>query len=53
MWVAIGGLALESVSFLPGETGLEAFEREALRGPGMIEALRGSGRLRSSLLRRR
>lgn len=42
MQVAIGGLALESVSFLPGETGLETFEREALRGPEMIEALRGS-----------
>jgi len=42
MRVAIGGLALESVSFLPGETGLAAFEREALRGPALVAALRGS-----------
>jgi microcystin degradation protein MlrC len=41
MRVAIAGLALESVSFLPGETGVAAFEREALRGPGMTAALRG------------
>jgi len=41
MRVAIAGFALESVSFLPVETGIDAFEREALRGPAMIEALRG------------
>ena len=40
--VAVGGLALESASFLPGVTGIEAFEATALRGPAMIEALRGS-----------
>lgn len=40
--VAIGGFALESVSFLPQETGLEDFEREARRGAALLETLRGT-----------
>lgn len=42
MRVAVGGFALESASFLPGVTGIDDFEATALRGPAMIEALRGS-----------
>jgi microcystin degradation protein MlrC len=40
--VAVGGFALESASFLPEATGREVFEAAALRGPAMVEALRGS-----------
>jgi len=40
MKIAVAGLALESVSFLPLETRLEAFEQNASRGGDMIEALR-------------
>lgn len=42
MRIAIAGFALESVSFLPGETTLVAFEHEACRGRELIEDLRGS-----------
>jgi microcystin degradation protein MlrC len=42
MRVAIAGLALESVSFLPVETEIADFERSALRGCGLIEGLRGT-----------
>jgi microcystin degradation protein MlrC len=42
MRIAIAGFALESVSFLPGETTLVAFEREARRGNELLEGLRGS-----------
>ncbi|MDA0662849.1 MAG: M81 family metallopeptidase [Proteobacteria bacterium] len=41
MRIAIAGFALESVSFLPHLTGMADFERWALRGPAMIEGLRG------------
>ena len=40
--IAIGGFALESVSFLPQETGIEDFEREARRGQDLVEALSGT-----------
>lgn len=40
--IAIGGFALESVSFLPQETGIEDFERQALRGEALVEGLTGS-----------
>ena len=40
--IAIGGFALESVSFLPGETGVEDFERQARRGDDLVDALAGS-----------
>jgi microcystin degradation protein MlrC len=42
MKIAIAGLALESVSFLPVETGLADFESNALRGHALIEGLRGT-----------
>ncbi|MCB2102856.1 MAG: M81 family metallopeptidase [Rhodobacterales bacterium] len=42
MKIAVAGLALESASFLPGETGVETFERNALRGPDLVDGLRGS-----------
>jgi len=42
MRIAIAGLALESVSFLSVETGIAEFERAALRGPALIEGLRGT-----------
>ena len=42
MKLAIAGFAHETVTFLPRETGLEAFEREARRGPAVIEGLRGT-----------
>jgi microcystin degradation protein MlrC len=51
MRVAIAGLALESVSFLPGETGIDAFEREALRGPEMTAALRGQASVGGGFVR--
>ena len=41
MRIAIAGFALESVSFLPHLTEKSDFERWALRGPNMIEGLRG------------
>jgi len=42
MRVAVAGLALESVSFLPVETGREGFERLAARGPDLVARLRGT-----------
>ncbi|UCH73458.1 MAG: M81 family metallopeptidase [Rhodospirillales bacterium] len=42
MKIAIAGFALESVSFLPVETGLADFESIALRGYALIEGLRGT-----------
>ena len=39
MRIAIGGFALESVSFLPHQTSVETFERTARRGPDLIDAL--------------
>lgn len=40
--IAVGGFALESVSFLPVETGVAAFEREARRGAALVEGLAGT-----------
>ncbi len=40
--VAVGGFALESVSFLPVETGIADFEHEARRGQQLIEDLAGT-----------
>lgn len=40
--IAIGGFALESVSFLPGAAGIDAFEKAAWHGPAIVEGLRGS-----------
>ena len=40
--IAVGGFALESVSFLPVETGVAAFEHEARRGQELIEGLAGT-----------
>lgn len=42
MRVAIAGFALESVYFLPVETGVAAFEANALRGEELVRALRGT-----------
>jgi microcystin degradation protein MlrC len=40
--VAIGGFALESVSFLPGAAGIDDFEKAAYHGDALIDGLRGS-----------
>lgn len=40
--IAIGGFALESVSFLPGAAGIEDFEKAAYHGDDLIAGLRGS-----------
>ncbi len=40
--VAFAGFHIESVSFLPAFATLADFERVALRGPGIIESLRGT-----------
>jgi microcystin degradation protein MlrC len=42
MRVAIGGFALESVSFLPGEAGIDDFESVACRGEALVADLRGT-----------
>jgi microcystin degradation protein MlrC len=42
MRIAIAGFALESVSFLPVETGLAEFEAHALRGRDLVAGLRGT-----------
>jgi microcystin degradation protein MlrC len=42
MRVAIAGFALESVSFLPVETGIAEFEDNALRGEELFQGLRGT-----------
>ncbi|MCG8509567.1 MAG: M81 family metallopeptidase [Rhodospirillales bacterium] len=42
MRIAIGGFALESVSFLPLETSREDFEASALRGRQLTEEMRGT-----------
>jgi microcystin degradation protein MlrC len=42
MRIAIAGFALESVSFLPVETGIARFETNALRGPELVDGLRGT-----------
>ncbi|MEQ8356353.1 MAG: M81 family metallopeptidase [Kiloniellaceae bacterium] len=48
--IAVGGLALESVSFLPQETGVADFEREAHRGVGLIEDLAGTATVAGGFL---
>lgn len=48
--VAVGGFALESVSFLPRETGLDDFEREARRGTALSEGLAGSATVAGGFL---
>jgi len=48
--VAVGGFALESVSFLPQETSLEDFEREARRGAALSEGLAGSASVAGGFL---
>ena len=40
--IAVGGFALESVSFLPGAATVEAFEKAAYHGHALIHGLRGS-----------
>jgi microcystin degradation protein MlrC len=40
MKLAIGGFSLESATFLPGLTDLADFEKQACRGPEMIDRLR-------------
>lgn len=48
--IALGGFALESVSFLPQETGVEEFERQALRGQMLVEALSGTSSVAGGFL---
>jgi microcystin degradation protein MlrC len=48
--IAVGGFALESVSFLPGETGVAAFEREARRGAALLEGLAGTATVAGGFL---
>ena len=42
MRIAAAGFLLESASLLPGITGVDVFERAALRGARMIDGLRGT-----------
>ncbi|MGD1878657.1 MAG: M81 family metallopeptidase [Kiloniellaceae bacterium] len=49
--VAVGGFALESVSFLPVETGIDDFEREARRGAALTEGLAGTATVAGGFLR--
>ena len=42
MRLALGGFALETVTFMPGENGLAEFEAVALRGERLLSSLRGS-----------
>lgn len=42
MRLAVAGFALESVTFLPEQTDIPDFERGALRGPALVEGLRGT-----------
>ena len=48
--IAVGGFALESVSFLPQETGLDDFEREARRGGDLVAALAGTATVAGGFL---
>ena len=48
--VAVGGFALESVSFLPEETGVADFEREARRGAALLDALSGTASVAGGFL---
>lgn len=48
--IAVGGFALESVSFLPVETTLRDFEREARRGRDLVEGLAGTATVAGGFL---
>ncbi len=48
--IAVGGFALESVSFLPQLTGLGDFEREARRGAELSEGLAGTATVAGGFL---
>jgi microcystin degradation protein MlrC len=48
--IAVGGFALESVSFLPQETGVADFEREARRGAALAEGLAGTATVAGGFL---
>ena len=48
--IAVGGFALESVSFLPRQTGIAEFEREAHRGAGLSEGLAGTATVAGGFL---
>ena len=48
--IAVGGFALESVSFLPQETGLADFESQACRGRDLIEGLAGTASVAGGFL---
>lgn len=48
--IAVGGFALESVSFLPQETGIAEFEREAHRGPALVDGLAGTATVAGGFL---
>jgi len=48
--IAVGGFALESVSFLPRETGVEDFERESRRGGELIDGLSGTASVAGGFL---
>lgn len=48
--IAVGGFALESVSFLPRETGLADFEREARRGAELTDGLQDSATVAGGFL---
>ena len=50
MRIAIGGFALESASFLPKETDIADFEKNAWRGNGLIESLRGTASVAGGLI---
>jgi microcystin degradation protein MlrC len=49
--LAIGGLVHETVTFLPDETGLEAFEKEAVRGEGIAAAYTGTNTVYGGFLK--
>jgi len=50
MRLALAGFALESVTFMPGETTLADFEAQALRGEAWREALAGTASVGGGLL---
>ncbi|MDA1101061.1 MAG: M81 family metallopeptidase [Proteobacteria bacterium] len=51
MRLAIGGLVHETVTFLPAETTLEAFERRAVRGQAIAAAYAGSNTVYGGFLK--
>ena len=50
MRVAVAGFALESVSFLPDLVTFEDFEKLALRGGALIDALAGTATTRGGFI---